>query len=199
MAEAYLTQEDLNMRLAGSICTYDGEPVFVATDGDRCKWPMVRLFKCGSDMYKAWKIIDHTDPLFCDRSPILGYMNYQKQAYYLQRVPFRYQNQGLKDISITSAPRLDRYEGYFASAAMGDCIKGIYPKKEEALANIKDGWSGCAIHRSLAIARVDNRSTGLYYKARLVALWNDWNQSFEYIQASDSKFIKKIINRLGVL
>lgn len=196
MAEAYLTADDLIMRLHQSVCLYDGEPYFVSCVP---KFPKVGLHALGgkNNKYDADKIIDHTDERFSDRSPPLGYMTYENNAYYLERVPYRQQNQGLKQVSVVSSPHLDHYSPWFRDATFRDCILGKHASIKEAWKLMDKGYRGVSIHRNVAIRLIDTRSIGLYYKTRLVATRK--GDMWDWLPATDGKYIQKIINRLGVL
>lgn len=199
MAEAYLDQRDLDKRLGDTICTWEGTPVYVATHYDRVRHPNIALFKLNGELYKPWKTVDHKSPLFCDRSLPLGYMNYNKNAYYLQRVPFRHQNQAIKANCIETTPVLSRNEQWFTSEAMHNCLINKYISMGDAWKALGAGHLGAAIHRDIALRLVDSRSTGLYYKTRLVALWSEFKGDWDWITSSDMTYLQKIISRLGVL
>ena len=198
MAEAYLSQEDLNMRLDGSICMYDGHPYYVRTIS---KYPNITLYALDGKVNRSIKgthIIDHTGDRFSDRSPLLGYITYNNNAHYLSRIPFRHQNQGLTQNSI-DADGLDRYESWFFGPEMEKCILGKHASVEEAWKLMDRGYKGVSIHRQLAIKLIDHRNIGLYYKTRLVATWDQFGKQWEFMKATDGRFIEKIVRRLGVI
>ena len=201
MAEEYLNQHDLDLRLDRTICMYEGTPVYVRTMADRLRHPQIAIYRLDGQLYKAWKIIDHKEDSFVDRATKLGYLNYSGSAYYLERVPYRHQNQGLKSSNIRELPGLSRYgTEWFTGENMKDCILGKYPSYLEATSLMdKKGHFGVAIHRCLAVSLIDSRSKGLFYKGRLVAMWNEITGQWDYLRSSDCAYIERIIRKLGVL
>lgn len=200
VAEAYLNQHDLDLRLDRTICMYDGVPVYVRTYGLRHNHPLIDIFKLNGQIYKAWKTIDHKEDLFCDRATKLGYLNYGDSAYYLERVPHRHQNQGLRVTNLHTVPGLSRYgNDWFVGKEMEQCILGKYPSYTTAIKSIESGTTGVAIHRCLSISLIDSRSRGLFYKGRLVAMWDSAAEQWDYLKNPDISYIERIIRKLGVL
>lgn len=192
MAREYHSFEMTYRYLHGSVCLYDGEPIYVTTD--RKIYPKINLYKIDA-LNKIWKKIEVSDPLFDDRSPNLGYMNFEDNAHYLRRMPVREQNQGLRIFNVVATPAIQL--DWFPSMNLYNCIKNIYPSYSEALdRTIKAGQEGCAFHRHVAIRPIDWRSKGLYYRTRLAAVWNDDNWNF--IRSEDSTYLEKIIKRSGM-
>lgn len=196
MAERYLSQEDMTRYLNQSICMYDSTPVYVSCNQ---LYPNIAIYRLAGKLHNHWKIIDHTDEKFCDRAPSLGYINYNKNAFYLQRMPIRNQHAGLRAETILftppcqSPPRAEAKE-------MEACILGEHPKIGEAWDRIKEqGHLGCAIHRHLAILSISPRNHGLHYKSRLVALWSNPTERWEFLQNNDTSHLERIISKLGVL
>lgn len=195
MAERYLSQEDMTRYLNHSICMYDGTPVYVTTG----QYPLVNLFKLNGQLYKPWKQIDHTDEKFCDRSPSLGYISWDRCAYYLQKMPIRNQHAGLRQATLIATPPSPQ-GAWFTSVAMEDCILGKHSKIDIAWEMLRNqGWMGCALHRQLAILSVSSRNYGLHYKGRLVALWSNPAERWEFLQNNDTSHLERIISKLGVL
>jgi hypothetical protein len=195
MAERYLSQEDMIRYLDRSICMYDGVPVYVSAQ----RYPQINIYKLDGQLFKAWKIIDHTDEKFCDRSPLLGYINIERSAYYLQKMPIRNQHAGLRQNTMIAIPQMAQGP-WFTSKAMEDCILGKHSKIDVAWECLRNqGWIGCAIHRHLAILSVSSRNYGLHYKGRLVALWSNPAERWEFLQNNDTSHLERIISKLGVL
>lgn len=196
MAEAYLTQEDMTRYLDRSICRYDGLPVYVSCSQ---KFPMISIYKLDGRLGLAWMVIDHKDEKFCDRQPPLGYINWERNAFYLQNMPIRNQRAGLRANTIIALGA--GYTGNsFTSTAMENCILGVHPKIGAAWQQLREaGFQGVAIHRNLAICSVSSRNHGLHYKGRLVALWSNPAERWEYLQGPDTSHLERIISKLGVL
>jgi hypothetical protein len=51
----------------------------------------------------------------------------------------------------------------------------------------------------LAILSVSSRNYGLHYKGRLVALWGNQSDRWEFLQNNDTSHLERIISKLGVL
>ena len=198
MAEAYRNQADLNQRIDSSICTWDGVPYYVRAYD--VAYPEVALYKLDSKLYKPYMKVDHTDDRFVDRSPSLGYLNYMGHCFYISRMPYRRYNQGLRSDSIESiCGNLPRDHRWFTSAAMSDCILGVYPslRKARQTLDIFEA-TGVAVHRHIALKYIDRRLLGMYYRDRLVALWNTRTKAWDYQDPDEYSIIRKIIRKTGL-
>lgn len=204
MAEAYRSQDDLHQRLDGTICFWEDEPYYVRTHGGRdTVYPKVGLYRMDLDTpsYNAYKKVDHTDSKFVDRSPRLGYMNHNGRAYYVSRVPYRYNNQAVAQRSLTSTcGGLPMNEmAWFSGKPMYNCIKGIYPSVTEAFASLDSrAATGVGVSRDWAIKRLDGQTTGLYFKDRLASLWNPRSRTWEHRDSSDSNIVRKLMTKTGL-
>lgn len=199
MAEAYRNQEDLTQRIDGTVCMWAGEPYYVRTVG-KIRYPNVDLYKLEPQAYKPEMSVDHTDSRFVDRSFPVGYMNYNMQAYYLARVPYRQYNQSIRQSSlISSCGTLNQYDsGWFNGQPFYDMIKEKYPSVLEARNNLENGYNGVAISRDVAMKYVDRRILGLYYKDRLAAIWSRTDSRWNYQDGNDISVLQKIINKTGL-
>lgn len=193
MAQDRMVQADLTLRLDQTICRYKGHPYYVSVAGE--VYPTVALYRLGSGLTRAAHKVDHRLPEFDDSSPPLGYMHWNNRAYYLKRIPMRYQNQGIKSHNIA---RTGASGNWFTSLAMENCILGKYFTLESAMYDINYSRDySYPLHRNIAIGSLDGRNLGLYYKGRLVATRR--NSSWDYLPSPDSQVLKKIIDKTGVL
>lgn len=202
MAETYFNQDDLHRYLDRSICIYEGTPVYVSTASYR--YPLVGIFRLDGRLNKAWKVVDHSEKALDDRSPTLGYINTSGNAYYLTRVPYRHQTQGIRLNSMQSTPHLGQYKDdgshWFYTEDMSNCILGKYPSYAEAWELLEEhDLKGVAIHRHLALSYISRKNMGLYYKGRLVAHWSPSALQWDYFQNSDTTHMERVIRKLGVL
>lgn len=202
MAQDYLNQDDLATRLNGTICKYKGVPYYIQThgyDAQRTSYPNVNLYSLKGGVVKYERRVDHRDPDFDDSAPLLGYMNYNNQAYYLKRMPYRHANQGLKYTDVMSVPfAIDRHDTqWFQGDAIYNCILGIYPRMSSAVEQLETNGGSCALHRDVAIGLINHRQHGLHYRGRLVAIKrrNEW----DYLDGRDANVIRKLIEKTGVL
>lgn len=199
MAQDYGSIEDVQLRIGRSICLYKGEPVYVSCDYQ--SYPNVQIqhivAKYGV-VSKGAKVIDHRDPDLDDRAFDLGYMQYDDRAYYLKRGAFRHQNQGLRAENIISVPYLSRGSFIF-TGGMHSCIMGTHPTLKEAFGQLDKGALGVPIHRHVAIQRMDSRHVGLYYRARLVAMWQEAKGEWNWLESFDQKHIKRLVEKTGCL
>jgi hypothetical protein len=165
------------------------------------KYPKVHLYRMGSKMYKHTLEIDHTDSRFIDRSLPLGYINYNSNAYYVSRIPYRHFNQAIKQTSLMSnCGNLNIYDtGWFFREPMYNLLKGIYPSVRTARNKLEDGSAqGVAVHRDLALKYMDRRTIGLYYKDRLAAIWDNAAERWDYRGGPDAMVLQKLIGKTGL-
>jgi len=200
MAQDRLNQDDLTMRLNDTICRWKGHPYYVMTTDGQSRYPNISLYKLDSILRRSHLIVNHTEDFFDDSSPPLGYMNHNNMAFYLKRMPYRWNNQGIKQQSIESLPSLRSVPGHwFSSMSIESCILGRYPSLDQAMSTLQYASypSSVAIHRDIAIGYLDSRRIGLHFKARLVAIKQDdgWN----YLESPDRNLVRKIVDKTGVI
>lgn len=196
MAEAYLNRNDLHLRLDRSICLYDKVPYFVMTEG--ATGNDIKLYTLDGQLRGKPKVVDHTSDKFEDRSVPLGYYQSGETAHYLQRIPSRTQNQGLRQNNISALPDLPRREyDWFTSKNMENCILGKCTTIKDALEKIANGHTSVAVHRHVAIGLVDRKRIALYYKGKLCALLK--SAGWEWFEGEEMSVIKKVVTKLGIL
>lgn len=97
---------DLNARLSGTICRYDGMPYLIQVT----ERGTVRLDDMVSG--EGGARIDPSDPKFDISTPPLGYVNFREHCKYLTRIPTRRYKQGIDNrntiMSPIPGPNIDR-------------------------------------------------------------------------------------------
>jgi hypothetical protein len=144
-----------------------------------------------SRMDRKAKIVDYREPEFDYRAFPLGYMNYNNNAHYLVRIPYRIQKQGLCRHAINCDPHIGGSDWY-TSAGMRDTILNVYPKLAEALVQIEDGEArSVAVHRTFAIS--NTRPISLSYKGRVIG-YMEKNYKFRLLDNKEADAITMMIN-----
>lgn len=183
-------RDDVRRRLVSSICRYQGKPVYVRTNVG----PNIEIQSM--DGVGTRSVVPHTHPDFDYRSPPLGYMNLEKQAWYLTRQPDRNNARaGLsQDMLVCSN---GEYAPGFATKEMGDCILANHPTYQEAIKNVlENDWESCAFHRHFSIVRA-GLGLGVHYRGRLVGLLELGR--LRLIQSGESSFLEHILRKSGVM
>lgn len=199
MAQDYGSREDIALRLGRTICLYEGVPVYVSND--REDYPFVKiqyLDRRYGVVSRGSKVIDHRDKELDDSAFDLGYIEIEGQAHYLKRGAFRHQNQGLRQENVIAVPFVGR-GSFIMHPGMYACITGEHKTIKEAWKLLDSGHQGVPIHRHVAMCRLDSRNTGLYYRARLVAMWNSSSDTWDWVESPDQKHIKRLVEKTGCL
>lgn len=191
MAEPFLTVDDARMKLDSTICSYKGKPY----------WVTVRDFDEVSisplDHGRA-KRIQISDDDFSYAALPLGYMNYGHDVYYLSRLPARQNKAGLSQGNVVTDPFL-RGDNYFGQNCMGDCIMGLHPPLKVALVTLENPvQQGVAIHRHVALKKLDKYRLGLFYRTRLIATSDGINALFTLVRSQDTSFMLRILRNLDL-
>lgn len=201
MALPYFNCEDLYRYLNNTICTYRGDYVYVtvANRYDTNAEMKVRLWPLPLKDFsqKNFTEIDHRDPEFNDRALPLGYLNWNTNAFYLERMPYRRQHHALQSATIMGHPRSDYESQWFTSQEMLNMLKGIYPSIKEARANLADGYEAVALHRHIALRRISRSTCFLNYRGDAIGTVGP--EGITYFDSPKRELIKKIIERTGVL
>lgn len=197
MAEKYFNREDMQRKLNETICLWDGEPVYVST-GHGSAGDQVDIFRFSERGLGDSTRIDHTDPRFVDRSLPLGFLNRYQTCGYVSRVPYRRNIQPISSRQLQIEP--DFGGGWFLSNEFANTIRGRYPSYADSLAWVTNGaYQGSAFCRDACIAvRQGIKQPGLYYKTRLIALWNIYSNRWDYLQGPEILHFKKLVEKLGV-
>lgn len=200
MGKAYYQHSDAKMRLDGTICLFDGKPVLVQVVDKKHMVRICPVDKIHTVHPKDWQEVLYTDDKFSYKSPPLGYVNYNKQAYYLTRIPDRKQRQGLTLDILTSRPKM--LPGYsFESAIFNqgyiDLCRNKYPTIDEAIKLLdSDKAESVAISRSTALSFLGRNVLGLLYKGRQVGIRN--GQRWQLFDQPQKPFLTKLMNKEGI-
>ena len=184
MAKRYLNANDVRMKLNRSVALYKKKPCYITTENDE-QWDEVTITFLADRRARPLKIKHYDDDL--DTKALeLGYMNYYGNAHFVHRLPERVQNQAMRQNSLIVTPNPGG--GWFTSEPFKKMLLGEYPPYEQALNNVKEGYSQSeAISRYYCLGKIDKRKIGLYLRSNLVAFIN--NDAPVFITGSDSSFI----------
>ena len=168
----YISREDAERRLDSTICMYDGKPVWVNSP---INYPAgtIALTELSAKNNNNQTFTTVMDPKFSITPPELGYINFNKKAYYLQRYPDRKQKQGLSS-ALFAGPGfnalIDEYgDRWLRSSAMEDMLTNNYPSYAKALAFVmKNPGCSMAFHKRACVGDVSNGVIGLYHCNMLV-------------------------------
>ncbi len=193
MGDAYWDAHSVEMRLDETICLYQGKPVYVQVDRDRLgDGHTLKAYKLDGRMRNPTRV-DYRTEDFDYRAFPLGYMNSDRNAYYLTRVPARQQKQGLERRQLRGIPELPHMEGWFYGRDMEDCILGRYPSVPEALEKLDTyAVESIAVSRNVAIRMRSTGGTKLLYKGRTIG-HRKADGSFALIESKETKALRGVI------
>lgn len=133
----YHNAEDVNMRLSGTIVSYEGKPVYVAGPLDDSHVAAYHLRDLDNHYEKRKFQLKFNSPKLDVSSVPLGWVNSEAYGNYVSRQPARRQKQGFdpKKAVVFSLPHSKlSFAGFDHNyARLADCIEGIYPSFEEVL------------------------------------------------------------------
>lgn len=204
MGRAFLSMDDVRLRLHKTVCMYKGEPVYVnvddiGTDHKVRVCPLVAVANASLDKYK---LVDYREDAFDYKYMELGYMNYKNNTWFLARNPERKNHQGLKYDCIHSTPYIGdehSYINWFFSSAMHDCIMGKYPTLTEALDKLRnEDAKGVAVHRDFAVKWIDNNNIGMFYREQLISIKDDVTDKFNLIPKRSTSYIQRFLEAAGL-
>lgn len=199
MGKEYYSKEDAAMRLHGTICMYDGSPVYVdATSPGSTDPGKVFIYHLGDaiKLGKGYKVVDYRDDKFVYKSPPLGYMFYENKARYVSRIPDRKQRQGLSVDVVRVNPYPEYNDSHFTSQAMSDCILGKYHTLTQAESLVNNGVHSVPISRRLAIVRERRGVTALAFRGRTIGYKE--GDSYRLLNIKEKPFLLKTIKAAGV-
>lgn len=145
-------QDDVRRMLVNHVCMYKGEPVFVT----RSSTHRVNVSYL-KDPFVV-ETIDYRVAEFTYKSPPLGYLNWQGEAFYLTRTPAEgYHSPALSmhALKIPEAlyPKIDTSR-FLQTKELAVCIKGEHPSFADAIKAVREGEAtSMAFHRHFAIDR----------------------------------------------
>lgn len=194
LAIKYGNLDDCNLRLAGSVVSYKGEPVYI-TDVHRGQEDEVfRVYIKdlpsneigGDDIFerararleerqegKARRYILSKD---VDISPFkLGYVNGKTTAFFATRQPYRMQRQGLHSENFEARDHKGNkitFTSFLSCAGLLDMYHNKYPTFEEALKKLSEKLPSVAFSREFCVERdpVVPEIQNLYFKATKVGV-----------------------------
>jgi hypothetical protein len=202
--EQYHAEEDRNRRLNGTICMYDGNPVYI-----RCSDPHGRITLKADEVfiteptnvfdYSGYRVVKYTDDKFCAKAFPLGYANHREGICYVTRKPHQQQRAGIHE-GVIDVKGDSSTHHFIYSQAMVDCIKGNYPTFEEARKTVSQG-KPVAFTRFLAFRPLYKNIYTLEYRGRPAGIVkkDDVLELFEgkesrIIKALASEYIKEVQN-----
>jgi hypothetical protein len=199
MGEKFYAEEDKQRRLNGTVCMWEGKPVYcIIQTGRRRAGPeeiLVAPLPEATDTWKdaPWKVVKYTDPRFSYEAFPLGYINYGGRCGYLMRSPHQQQSAGLGsgNIIIQGDYGLGT-DRFLASQAMEDCILGKYPTLKEVLSKGIGAFS-----RNFAIRGV-GRKLGLEYQGNIIGMASTTGPFVLWRQKSN-RIISPQLSSMGVL
>lgn len=205
MGRAFLSMDDVRMRLHKTVCMYKGEPVYVNVDdiGQDHKVRVCPLAAVANASIDKYKLVDYREDAFDYRFIELGYFNYKNDCWFLSRNPERKNHQGLRYDCISASPNdLSEYHSYiqwFFSPSMHDTIMGKYPKLSEALDKLRhEDAKGVAVHRDFAVKWIDNNNIGMFYRDQLISIKDDVTDKFNLIPKRATSYIQRFLEAAGL-
>lgn len=198
--DAYLNRQDAVMRLDGTICKFEDDPVYVEFHGEDDPHKVHISYFDGSG--RRSKTVKYTSPDFTYHPINLGYININNNAYYLSRSPVRRQKQGLARDSIRILPHPRGLHGsfhYFPSIELSKTIKGDYPSLKKAIKSIERGKvKGIAVDRDVAFRESDMDLFSILFKERIVGHYNVNTQTVTWENNEMTSIIFRILERKGL-
>lgn len=186
--------EDVIQKLNGTICRYDGRPVFVianiAGNADLvCSYLDNMLNKF---------TIRHDDPKFDYRSAPLGYITVDGNSWYLYRRASRRFQAGLSANNVASVNKYFPIE-YITTVHFKECILGEHVSFAEALKQVKDeGKNSVAFNRQFAISHGQKKAITLDYRGEPVAIWVPKLEKFQTLVGVGSSVLERALKRLSL-
>ena len=172
--------QDADRFLSGSICLYGGAPIYI----DRVDHNMrvrARTLPLGQTDYTGTEGLTEfqiDDLAFNYTTFTLGYANFEREANFVMRTPYRGNTQGLCAQNMKtegSQHRIDASVLYYTEG-FRNMLQGVYPSFTEAVATLQTDAriSGRAFSRNFAVRRHPEISKLIHmcYKGRDIG-WGD--------------------------
>lgn len=206
MGKAYFNRTDARMRINGTICMYDGTPMYVMTDGVEDDlsvsiMPPEDCFKHPKQQRR--KTVKYTDDKFVYKSPGLGYVFFGGSAYYVSRIPDRKQRQGLSYevifVKKTPAALSIANDSILYSEAMTKSMIGSFPSLKEAIDLVISGEAeSVPISRAIAIRKVARSTIALDYRTKFIGTRDIGDNLFKLLSFQEKPFLIKILAKEGI-
>ena len=206
MGRKFELAEDIVKRLHSTICLYKGKPVYVQYNGTASTThvkicPVEQYNRIAPSGKIPWEEIDYTQDIFRYKAFPLGYMNHLGNAYYLSRIPYRYQWYGLNPDCINWEPAsVDPYYGNSTALFSEGFVKMIareYPSLDDVEGLLYAGHKSVAISPDVAIQKVKGRTVHLMFKGKNVGI-KMGSSVFTLYDIPEAKFLRKILTAQGV-
>lgn len=204
MGRQFDSNDDIVKRLHGTVCIYAGHPVYVMFSSEFKDLkhvnyiPVEEYNRYGNQSKMKWTKVDYTQDTFRYKAFPLGYVNHNGYAYYLSRIPNRYQYYGLSPDSIHWEPRPSDHYGIVFSSGFVDMINRRYPSLDDAETQLIAGHKSFAISTDVAIERIKGRTLQLLFKGKPVGIKMTGDR-FTLFDIPEAKFLRKILGRAGVI
>ena len=196
MEPTYLTPVDVAMRLANSIVSYKKKFFFAKANGMELKLYNRRTGETDHIVSANSKDLDV-------RSPELGYVNFDwgpnnKQTWFVYRVPYRKQKQGIAQDNLAAVSHLDDKHKMFSSEYLmcndfENMLEGIYPSFQDVMKSKKT----FAFSRNYAVV-VRDKVTNLAYNGNIIGEYNPDLQSFKLNDAFNNSVTVMKLAPMGV-
>lgn len=163
------TAQDIQRYMCGCILRYDGVP-YGTTYVSATKIALYKLDQFNKPMAVKVHEVSPYDEKLDIESPPLGYFNYEDQAQYVERQPYKQFSQGLTDrntcIYNINGNRI--MEASIYCQGVEDMILGKYPTLEECWEKL-NSQASIAISRDVALSREKKGfPTIVHYKDEVV-------------------------------
>jgi hypothetical protein len=187
--------QDVALYLDGTLCLWDGKPVYVDVGGGT--GGKIWVHYCGNRGVKD--LVEYTDPRFDYRSLQLGYMQVEHRAYYVERLPWRKTKQGVAyENTFGRSPCGNQIHvgDYLMTAAMRDCVLGQHMTEEEAVRGLMGTkYKSAAVSRNVAIQKESDGKFSLWHKNIKVGQRNHNEQAFTLLSGQHSSFMKRFLEK----
>jgi hypothetical protein len=185
---------DVAMYLDGTVCLWDGHPVYVDVGGGTNG--KIIIYYIGSNKKD---MVEYTDDRFDYRSVQLGYMQYGSRAFYVERLPLRKTKQAVSQENVQCrAPcghQLSISEAILAEG-MRNCVLGQHMTEADAIRGLMGGkFKSAAVARNLAIQKEPEGHFTLWHKNIMVAKRNHNEQYFTLLNGEHSSFMKRFLEK----
>lgn len=187
--------QDVSMYLNGTICLWDGKPVYV--DVDNGEGGKIMIHYLGDR--KKRELVEYTDDRFDYRSVQLGYLQYENRAFYLERLPVRKTKQAVAHENTGGRSPCGRNIGIsdiLFSSAMNNCVLGEHMTEEEAIRGLMGGkYKSAAVSRNVAIQKEEDGTFTLWHKNIKVGKKSHNEQYFTLLSGNHSSFMKRFLEK----
>lgn len=195
MAKAFLSIRDCNMRIDQTICSYEGQPVWVRVyDVDPLN--VVRIAPPSSwENARSYRITKVEDPAFSLTPVDLGYVNLTtpfSRCVYTYRNSQRRPRQGLSidNINIVNRPEDVNSAGLMTCPGFADMWSNKYPSLSECVSAVStaktEGFSlnrstpSMAFHKHFAIQKEKEGVYRVDMQGYALGLWNEQHHTFKF-------------------